>query len=126
MDTPDYVSYENAIDFNIAGFTETTTGKYVDCPCDPTLFHGMLYEMWHLEDGEILAPTIGQGLRWLRENGYIISIEPYFSKHDDKISYIGRVYSERKREEVYSCCGDCDYDKALDLCMNKALDLLIN
>lgn len=51
-----YVSYEQAIKLKEFGFSGEVTGKYVDCPNDPTLFHGMLYQSWNLENDEILAP----------------------------------------------------------------------
>ena len=124
IEDSDYVSYEVADELNTAGFSETSLGKYVDCPIDPTLFHGMFYEMWNLEDGEMLAPSLWQAAKWLRGRGYIISVEPSFSKHSDNISYIGRLYSVAERGEIYSCSGDCGYEKAFNLCMKRALQLL--
>lgn len=124
IDNSDYVSYEVADELNTAGFSETSLGKYVDCPIDPTLFHGMFYEMWNLKDGEMLAPSLWQAAKWLRGRGYIISVEPFFSKHIDRVFYIGRLYSIAERGEIYSCSGDCTYEKAWSMCMQKALQLI--
>lgn len=124
IDNSDYVSYEVADELNTAGFSETSLGKYVDCPIAPTLFHGMFYEMWNLEDGEMLAPSLWQAAKWLRGRGYIISVEPFFSKHIDSVFYIGRLYSITERGEIYSCSGDCTYEKAWSMCMQKALQLI--
>ena len=63
----DFVSYQMAMSFKEAGFNETSLGKYVDCPNDPTLFYGMLYEPWNLDKNEILAPSLWQAAKWLRD-----------------------------------------------------------
>lgn len=124
MENSDCVSYEVADELNTAGFYETSLGKYIDCPIDPTLFHGMFYEPWNLEDGEMLAPSLWQAAKWLRGQGYIISVEPYFSKQSDNVTYIGRLYAVAERSEIYSCSGYCSYEKAFELCMRRALQFL--
>ena len=102
IDNSDYVSYEVADELNTAGFSETSLGKYV----------------------EMLAPSLWQAAKWLRGRGYIISVEPFFSKHIDSVFYIGRLYSIAERREIYSCSGDCTHEKAWSMCMQKALQLI--
>lgn len=65
-----YCTYEQAIKLKEFGFSGEVTGKYVDCPNDPTLFKGMLYQSWNLEEDEILAPRLDQAQAWLREIKY--------------------------------------------------------
>lgn len=62
-----FVSYQMAMSLKEAGFNETSLGKFVDCPHDPTLFYGMIYEPWNLDKNEILAPSLWQAAKWLRD-----------------------------------------------------------
>ncbi|ROS83538.1 hypothetical protein [uncultured Bacteroides sp.] len=62
-----YVSYQQAIKLKELELSGEVTGKYVDCPNDPTLFNGMLYQSWNLENDEVLAPRLDQAQTWLRE-----------------------------------------------------------
>lgn len=68
MEDEDYVSYQTALALKAAGFSEVTLGKYVDCPKDPVLFSGMIYEPWNLNEDEILAPSLYDAAKWLRNS----------------------------------------------------------
>lgn len=62
-----YVSYSQAVKIKELGFSGEVTGKYIDCPNDPTLFQGMLYQPWNLENDEIPAPRLDQAAAWMRD-----------------------------------------------------------
>ena len=86
MNTEDFVTFEQALALKKLGFCEEAIGKYVDCPNDPTLFNGMLYQSWNLEKDEILAPTLAQAQKWLRKEKKL-SIEPFSSLKKGKYTF---------------------------------------
>jgi len=86
-----YVSYQQAIKLKELELSGEVTGKYVDCPNDPTLFNGMLYQSWNLENDEVLAPRLDQAQTWLREEKEIdvpIVLNHYPDKSKSRSSYL--------------------------------------
>ena len=82
MNTEDFVTYEQALALKKLGFCEKAIGKYVDCPNDPTLFNGMLYQSWNLFQDEILAPTLAQAQKWLlKKFGHYVYVDASASMH---------------------------------------------
>ena len=66
METTDYVDYPTAVALKKCGFDEPCSGKYVDCPKDPTLFRRMEYQARNLEKDEVIAPSLYEAQKWLR------------------------------------------------------------
>ena len=123
--TDHYVSYSQAVKLKELGFSEEVTGKYIDCPNDPTLFQGMLYQPWNLEDDEILAPRLDQAAAWIREiKGWDITSIPTLAEYGEK-KYRWDICHWSKPEY-----GDCSngifdtYESALSAGIDKALELL--
>lgn len=67
MKTTDFCPYELSKKLKEYGFDEPCSGKYVDCPKDPTLFRRMGYQAWNLEKDEVIAPSLYEAQKWLRE-----------------------------------------------------------
>ncbi len=67
MKTTDFCPYELSKKLKECGFDEPCSGKYVDCPKDPTLFRRMEYQAWNLEKDEVIAPSLYEAQKWLRE-----------------------------------------------------------
>lgn len=67
MKTTDFCPYELSKKLKECGFDEPCSGKYVDCPKDPTLFRRMGYQAWNLEKDEVIAPSLYEAQKWLRE-----------------------------------------------------------
>lgn len=134
----DYCSYELALKLKDCGFDEPCRHCYVvnkDNESDIEFTEYASRSEWNSAKvgglkypyKHISAPLLYHAQKWLREKkGYIISVEPYFSRYVDEISYIGRLYSAEERGEVYSCSGDCTYEKAIEMCIKEALQLLDN
>lgn len=76
MKTTDFCPYELSKKLKECGFDEPCSGKYVDCPKDPTLFRRMGYQAWNLEKDEVIAPSLYEAQKWLREKKHL-SVEPY-------------------------------------------------
>lgn len=76
MKTTDFCPYELSKKLKECGFDEPCSGKYVDCPKDPTLFRRMGYQAWNLEEDEVIAPSLYEAQKWLREKKHL-SVEPY-------------------------------------------------
>lgn len=75
MKTTDFCPYELSKKLKECGFNEPCSGKYVDCPKDPTLFHGMEYQPWNLEKDEVIAPSLYEAQKWLREKkGFFVEV----------------------------------------------------
>lgn len=67
METTDFCPYELSKKLKECGFDEPYSGKYVDCPKDPTLFRRMGYQAWNLEKDEVIAPSLYEAQKWLRD-----------------------------------------------------------
>lgn len=130
METNDYCSYELALKLKACGFDELCIAQWACEPDGKPMLVGstaFVFSNTQLKGRDVTAPLLFHAQKWLREKkGYIISVEPYFSRYVDEILYIGRLYSAEERGEVYSCSGDCTYEKAIEMCIKEALQLLDN
>ena len=128
MNTEDFVTFEQALALKKLGFCEEAIGKYVDCPNDPTLFNGMLYQSWNLEKDEILAPTLAQAQKWLRKEEIYLIYEIGLGNeiHNAKFGYSAYNY---KGYIVSNLSSGFIYDtpeEALSAGINECLKLLEN
>lgn len=121
-----YVNYKQAAKLKQLEFSGEATGKFCDCPKDPTLFHGMLYQSWNLDSDELLAPTLSQVQKWLRETKCVeVVVEPRFSNYK-RIGYDWVLFDD--------CSGDytmrapfpfaSTYEGALSAGIDAALELI--
>lgn len=89
MKTTDFCPYELSKKLKECGFDEPCSGKYVDCPKDPTLFRRMGYQAWNLEKDEVIAPSLYEAQKWLREKkGIAINV----IAHDRSDRYVEGKY----------------------------------
>lgn len=118
-----YCSYGQAVKLKEMGFCGEVTGKYSDCPNDPTLFHGMLYQSWNLAPDEILAPRLDQAQKWLREVKHIYvypeinCLKKWFAKAVDM---------ERNEDLIWDGSMFDTYEDALSYGIDEALTILTN
>lgn len=89
METTDFCPYELSKKLKACGFDEPCSGKYVDCPKDPTLFRRMGCQAWNLEKDEVIAPSLYEAQKWLREKkGIAINV----IAHDRSDRYVEGKY----------------------------------
>lgn len=122
----DYCSYELSKLLEEKEFYDITLGKYVDCQNDPTLFHGMFYEPWNLEKGEICAPSLYQVQKWMRDKHRLhIIIMPNNDYGLDRTLYDFTLYHEvRGFESENRGFNYCSYEECLSYAITKALELI--
>lgn len=121
-----YCSYELSEALKEAGFCEMTYGKYVDCPNDPTLFHGMQYEPWNLSKDEICAPLLYQAQKWLRkEKDILVVITPETDIYEEeRTSMWDCMLWIGKNSQMYADRTYSSYEEALIAGITKAVELL--
>lgn len=127
-----YVTYEQAVKLKELGFGGEVTGKYVDCPNDPTLFNGMLYQSWNLEDDEILAPRLDQAQSWFREEKEIdVLVFNCSCGYGWEISKAGNEQNRGTTIALFDDMGEDEasgmwlsYEKALSAGIDKTLKIL--
>lgn len=128
METADFCPYELSKKLKECGFNEPCSGKYVDCPKDPTLFHGMEYQAWNLEKDEVIAPSLYEAQKWLREKkGIDVLVQNcacgYLWEVSEAKNGTGLILFDEKGDDFASGCWTT-YEQALSAGISASLELI--
>ena len=148
----DYVTYEQALRLKELGFNWYNRYSQMfyatQCYCEgnnqfffDTIGPGDLISSPKMKEDEndgwiededycVLAPTLSQAAKWLREvKGIYVWVEPEINEYDNEIVYLTYVWDNNKRQypENYDGVKDKDtYEEALSDGISKSLELIIN